>query len=88
MTSNASSPASSSNPGDAESICERIVFEVADREDVDPQEITVPLYDAVNPDAVESLFRGNPGRLTFTYMGYIVSVTHNYEVTVIDRDTE
>lgn len=88
MTSNASSRATSSNPDGAESVCERIVYEIADREGVDPQEISVPLYDAVNPDAVDSLFRGSPGRLTFTYMGYIVTVTHRHEVTVIDRNTE
>lgn len=88
MTSNASSPAPPANPGDVESVCARIVFEVADREGVDPLEIQVPLYDAINPDALESLFRESPGRLTFTYMEYIVTVTHEHEVSVIARDSE
>lgn len=88
MASNASAPDPSSGPGGVESVCERIVFTVADREGVDPREIETPLYDAISPDALESLFRESPGRVTFTYMGYLVTVTHEHEVTVIDRNTQ
>lgn len=86
--SDASPPDHSSEPGAVESVCERIVFTVADREGVDPLEIQDPLYEAINPDALETLFRESPGRVTFPYMGYLVTVTHEQEVTITDQNTE
>lgn len=77
-----------SDPHDAEWIFETIVLEIADREGVDPLELPEPLYDTINPDAVESLFRGSPGFLTFDYLGYSVTVTHERDVIIADRDAE
>lgn len=88
MTSNASSPAPPSGPRDAESVCELIVLEIADREGIEAWEVTEPLYDVINPDALESLFRGGPARVAFHYRGYRVTVTHEHEVTIVDRDDE
>lgn len=88
MTSNASAPAPPSDSGDPMSVSERIVLEIADREGIDAREVPVPLYDAINPEALESLFRGNSGRVTFEYMGYLVSVTHEHELTLVDCQPE
>lgn len=88
MTSNASSLAPPSDPGDAESVCELIVLEIADREGIEAWEVTEPLYDVINPDALESLFRGGPARVTFLYRGYRVTVTHEHEVTIVDIEAE
>lgn len=88
MPSNASSPGASPGPGDAESVCELIVHEVADREGIEPWTVAEPLYDSINPEALETLFRGSSGRVTFEYMGYVVTVTHEHEVVIVDPDTE
>ena len=88
MTSDASCPGAPSDPGDAESVSELIVHEIAEREGIEPWEVAEPLYYAINPEAVENLFRGSSGRVTFEYMGYLVTVTHEHEVIVTDPDTE
>lgn len=42
-----------------------------------------PLYDVIDPDALDALFRGpNPGTVTFEYEGYTVVVRENAEVVV------
>ncbi|NHN49761.1 hypothetical protein G9464_20220 [Halostella sp. JP-L12] len=53
-----------------ESLPETVVWAVADAKGVDPMDIDVPLYDSVDPDALERLFgEDSPqfdARLTFT----------------------
>jgi hypothetical protein len=42
-----------------------------------------PLYEAVDLDALDALFRGpNPGTVTFEYQGYTVEVRGDAEVVV------
>lgn len=42
-----------------------------------------PLYDVIDPDALDDLFRGpNPGTVTFQYEEYTVIVRENAEVVV------
>lgn len=60
----------------------RIVEEVAEREGVDPLDLTPPLHDVIDPEAVASLVSGRSGggtrddvRVTFTYLGYDITVT-------------
>ena len=59
----------------------RIVETVANAEGIDPVELEPPLYDAVDPNAIDDLFAAtttsNPsrnGRLNFRYRGYDVTV--------------
>lgn len=63
-----------------DSIATAIVETVATEEGVDPVDLDVPLYSAIDPDALDRLFRSAPagtdidGRVTFTYAGYGVTV--------------
>lgn len=60
-----------------EHVSQAIVEAVADAEDVDPTELEIPLYAAVDPDALDALFRpGNHGvvRMQFSYHGYRITV--------------
>ena len=63
----------------SEPLSQRVVEAVADAEDADPLDLKVPLYEAVDPDALDSLFRasddGVEGVIEFTYYGYQVRVT-------------
>jgi hypothetical protein len=66
---------------DGHQIVEPIVSKVAEREGTEPSELE-PLYEAIDPDALATLFRDTRGRLRFTYVGYEVVVTHGGEVRV------
>ena len=57
-----------------------VVEAVAAREGVDPKDLPSPLYESVNPDALDALFRGSPGQVTFEYLGYRVVVGSSGEV--------
>ena len=59
----------------------RVVGAVASASNVDPLECP-PLYEAVNPSALDSLFTGattSSGRLRFEYAGYDVTVSADDE---------
>lgn len=58
---------------------EAIIEAVADREGVDPTDLDVPLFEAIDPEALDSLVRtaerGQTSlRIEFTYYGYEVAV--------------
>lgn len=69
------------------SLCTRIVREVAEKKGVDAMDLQPPLYDAINPDAMDALFGGSDGELTFEYCGYSVSIDSDREVSVDPIDT-
>lgn len=80
--------------GETGEVYEQIVTEIADREAIDPVELP-PLFDAVDPDALESLFAatgdgdGRVGRVWFPYAGYDVTIEYNGEQTfTIERQTD
>ena len=69
---------------------ERVVEAVAAIEGCDPLLLEPPLYQAVDPDALDSLFpdRQQPtgaGRVSFTYLGHDVVVYDDGSVTVDSR---
>jgi hypothetical protein len=67
----------SSSRGDSladRTLCEAVVTAVADAEGVDPTELTQPLYDAVDPEALDTVFRRSDGWITFEYYGYVITV--------------
>ena len=82
-------------PSSATSISEgppslTIVEEVAALDGTDPLSLP-PLYDAVDPDALDSLFRSssgdNPraaGAMQFTYCGYDVRVEADGTIVIIE----
>lgn len=65
-----------------DSASESVVESVAAREGVDPLDLDVPLFDVIDPDALDRLVRSAvdgggrpPIRIAFTYYGYDVIVT-------------
>ena len=73
----------------ADSVSNKIVKKVAEVEDVDPLELTPPLYEVINPDALESLFANNRvlGKVVFNYKGHEVSVFPDGYVSVKSNGT-
>ncbi|WP_135820177.1 HalOD1 output domain-containing protein [Halostella litorea] len=71
---------------------ERVVESVAEAEGVDPVDLTPPLNDVVDLDALDALFApvgGVPravGRVEFRYDGYVVVVEADGSVTVEPAD--
>lgn len=64
-----------------------VVEELAAQEGVDPLDLDVPLYDAIDPDALNALFSPTNdgteragGRIVFTIDGYEVTVDGDGQV--------
>lgn len=73
---------------DGEHLSSAVVHAVADAEGADPLDLT-PLYDAVDPDALDSLFASLTGEgaasideVSFEYEGYDVTVTADGSVSL------
>jgi len=64
------------------SVSEAVLTAVADREGVGLDELATPLYDVIDPEALDTLFRNGSGRVTFEYMDYVVTVDHRGTVRV------
>lgn len=67
---------------------QHVVAEITDR--VASLEKTRPdnlqsLYEVIDTEALEALFRDTRGRLTFEYLDYDVTVYHDYSVEVTPR---
>jgi len=76
-----------------EPITEAIVWAVAEAKGVDPLDIDVPLYDSVDPDALERILDadGFDGRIGFSIAGCDVVVYDDRRVVVAEApntDTE
>lgn len=61
---------------------ERVLAAIAERESVDPVDFDRPLYDVIDPDALDTLFQSKEvnGRVEFRYLGYKVTVYSDGEV--------
>lgn len=72
-----------------ESLSHAVVEAVADAEGTDPLELE-PLYETVDPDALDALFSGidgepiGEGEVSFTYHGYEVSVDSEGSVSLAE----
>ena len=70
------------------SVTNEVVEKVAEAEDVGPLELTPPLYEVIDPDALDKLFASMPtadrmeGQVTFSYNGYEVTVWSDSSVSV------
>lgn len=75
-----------------ESPSRAVIEAVAEREGVEPVDLTVPLYEAIDPDALDTLLQessmtsGASPRIEFTYDGYDVIVTATGLVQVSGAD--
>lgn len=76
---------------EATNLSQSVVEAVADAEGVDPLELSPPLYEVIDPDALDRVFAVTPangrmdGQLTFLYNGYEVTVCGDGYVTVEER---
>ena len=72
----------------------RIVEAVAEREGVDPRQLEPPLFNVVNPDALDALFVRpadsgevrTTGLVRFEYLGYTVRLREDGAITVESAD--
>ncbi|MEF8799480.1 MAG: HalOD1 output domain-containing protein [Halolamina sp.] len=71
------------NKGNPEqTMSDAILTAVAEREEIDVCNIQTPLFDSIDPDALEALFRNSPGQVTFEYCGYLVTVDSDRNVAL------
>jgi len=67
-----------------------VVEALAEAQDVSPLELDPPLFDAVDPEALDGLFAASDaiveGRIVFTVDGYEVTVTAENDVYVEPTD--
>lgn len=73
---------------DSRSLGEAILLEISEQTGVPPAEMNPPLFDVIDPDALETLFRGNTGHVSFEYHGFLVTVDHTGTVTVQPTESE
>lgn len=59
----------------ADSLSAKVLAAVAEREGGTPTDLPTPLYDVIDPDALDSLFTAGAGRLVFPYCGYRITVS-------------
>ena len=63
----------------------RVINAIADARDVDPLDLEVPLFDAINPEALDNLFQPETTcAVTFEYDGQSVTVESDGTVVVED----
>lgn len=69
---------------DDERLSEAVISAVATAEETDPLALEPPLYDAVDPDALDALFQSPrvAGRMAFRYLGRTVTVHADRRVVV------
>jgi hypothetical protein len=75
-------------------VTRRIVEEVAEAEGVSPVDLSPPLYEVVDPEALDRLFGTTTAagrtdrRVAFAYQGYDVVVSGDGHVSVEAREIE
>lgn len=70
----------------SETLSHTVLESVAELEAVPPAELSYPLFDAINPEALDGLFRETTGHLVFSYHGYEVTVSSDGAVDVTPAD--
>ena len=71
------------------SASEAVVYEIADKKDVPPEELNPPLFEVVDPDALDGLFKKKTtGSVSFEYHGYLVTVDHSANVSLQPIESE
>lgn len=71
-------------------VTQQVLTAIATREGTSPVDLDQPLYDAIDPDALNALFSGPtpPVSVQFTYLGYEVVVRGDGTVDVTDADQQ
>jgi len=74
-----------------QALCERIVQKVADAEGVDPMALQPRLYDVIDPESLERLFkdsqraRASDLSVQFEYNGLIVQIDADGDISLEER---
>lgn len=63
-------------------LSEEVVAAVADREEIDQMSLNPPLFDVVDPDALNALFQGDSGEVIFEFHDLRVAVDNAGNVTL------
>lgn len=64
------------------SLSRAVLDAVAANEGREVTNLEEPLYEAIDPEALDELFRSGSGRVIFEYAGYEVTVESSGDVTV------
>lgn len=78
----------SGSPPEGGSVSEKVIDAVAEAEGIDPIEVTPPLYEVVDPEALDQIFDPTAGsgplngNVSFSYSGHDITVGENGEVMV------
>ena len=67
----------------------KVIYSVAAAEGVDPLDLSQPLSEVIDTDALDSLFQHGDfdGRVEFTYQGYQILVEGDGQVSITERQT-
>ena len=71
-----------------QTVSERVIELVAEQKGVDEGSLAAPLYDAIDPDALNSLFRNTEGTVAFEYLDLVVTVDHEGTVETTSKSAE
>lgn len=76
------------DPNDAESLSTAVVLAVAEAAQLEPQEIHQTIYEVIDPDALDEIFRGDAsndraadGQISFSLADYQVTVDSGGTIT-------
>jgi hypothetical protein len=78
----------SNDSEETQSPSEAVLYKIAEQEDVQPEDLNPPLFEVVDPDALDELFREDTGSVSFEYHGYLVTVDHSGKVSLQSVESE
>lgn len=67
-----------------QSLSTAVIEKLASAENVDPETLSPPLFEAIDPDALDRLFRNTSGSVRFVYLGYEVIVEADGAVELVE----
>lgn len=70
------------NTGMTVSLSEAVLHKVAEQSGKSPEEMNPPLFDVIDPDSLDTVFRGDTGHVSFEYQGNVVTVNHSGNVNL------
>ncbi|MBX0304197.1 HalOD1 output domain-containing protein [Haloarcula salinisoli] len=73
-------------PETTPTVSERVIHTIADRDGISPLDISPPLFDAVDPDALDRLCGDSDVTVAFEFAGYRVTVRDGSRVELTPLD--
>lgn len=78
--------------GGESSVSQSVIEAIAEAKGTDPVELTPPLFEVIDPDALDQLFAATPtnermgGQVVFTHNGHEITVHGDNSVSVKERN--